>query len=108
VLLRDRILQDLDEISDLRQVRVYRSGSSLPGFFFLVSFGYLMIAVFMGAYAFNRTNAVLMALGAVFVGSVLYLIVAMSRPFDGPMRVKPEPFESLQRQFGGAPVGKEL
>ena len=98
-MLRDRILQDLDEISDFRQERLYKSESSLPGFFFLVSFGYLIVAMFMGAYALNRTNVILMAMGAAFVGSVLYLIVAMSNPFSGPLPLEPKAFLDLGHQF---------
>ena len=114
VLLQGRMLQDLDEISDLRQERLHRSQAALPGFFLLVSIGYVMVAMLMGVQKLERAQCIFFSLGAAFVGAVLFLIVSMSNTCGGPMAVAPKAFvvllERLDSPSGidaGQPSGAE-
>jgi hypothetical protein len=94
-LLQGRILQDLDEISDLRQERLNRSQAALPGFFLLVTLGYILIALLMGVHVLGRAQCFFFAFCAAFVGAVLFMIVSMSTPCAGVMRVDPRAFIKL-------------
>ena len=93
--LRAHIIADLDDISDYRLIRLNRSLSKPPVYVVVIIFGFL---VSMACFGANRPQIPLLALVSlysVFVGMVLYLIVAMSDPFHGGTYVDPSPFEYL-------------
>lgn len=99
-LLKSRLLQDIDEISDLRQSRVYAAGSGLDWYIFLVV---LAFAVLMGTFRFyapTRWTRYYFVSYATLIAIVLYSTVALNYPFQSG-RVSPQPFESLSETING-------
>jgi hypothetical protein len=93
--LWSQILADVDAISDHRLVRLENSLAEPPVYIYVIIFGLLVTMACFGAYQPQGPLIVLVSLYTVFVGLVLYLILALSDPFQGGIGVGPETFELL-------------
>ena len=89
------ILADIDTLSDYRVVRLGSALAKPPVFVYVIIFGFLVTMACFGAYRPQAPLVVLAFLYTVFVGLVLYLVLAMSDPFQGNFGVTPAPFEHL-------------
>ena len=89
------ILADIDALSDYRVVRLDSALAKPPVFVYVIIFGFLVTMACFGAYRPQAPLVVLAFLYTVFVGLVLYLVLAMSDPFQGNFGVTPAPFEHL-------------
>jgi hypothetical protein len=89
------ILADIDALSDYRVVRLGSALAKPPVFVYVIIFGFLVTMACFGAYRPHAPLVVLTFLYTVFVGLVLYLVLAMSDPFQGNFGVAPAPFEHL-------------
>ena len=92
--LKSRLLQDIDEISDLRQARDYSAGSGLDWYIFLVILAFGLVMATFRFYPATRWTRFYFVSYAVLIGIVLYSTVALNYPFQSG-RVLPQPFESL-------------
>jgi ABC-type multidrug transport system fused ATPase/permease subunit len=89
------IQADIDALSDYRVVRLDSALATPPVFVYVIIFGFLVTMACFGAYGPQAPLVVLAFLYTVFVGLVLYLVLAMSDPFQGNFGVAPAPFEYL-------------
>ena len=89
------IMADIDALSDYRVVRLDSALAKPPVFIYVIVFGFLVTMACFGAYRPQAPLVVLAFLYTVFVGLVLYLVLAMSDPFQGNFGVTPAPFEYL-------------
>jgi hypothetical protein len=92
--LKSRLLEDIDEISDLRQARVYSAGEGLDWYILLVILAFGLLMATFRFYPATRWTRFYFISYAVLIGIVLYSTVALNYPFQGG-RVSPRPFESL-------------
>jgi hypothetical protein len=93
--LWSRILADLDAASDYRMVRLANALAKPPVYLYVVILGFLITMAFFGAYRPQPPLVVLASLYTLFIGLVLYLILALSDPFQGGTAVEPTAFEHL-------------
>jgi hypothetical protein len=89
------ILADIDAISDYRLIRLDKALAKPPVYVNVVFFGFLVTMACFGAYRPQAPLIVLVSLYAVFVGLVLYLILALSDPFQGAFSADSTTFEHL-------------
>jgi hypothetical protein len=89
------ILADVDSVSDNRLIRLDGALSKPPVYINVVFFGFLITMVFFGAYRPELVLVALSSLYTVFVGLVLYLIIALSDPFHGGMAIEPTTFHLM-------------
>jgi len=89
------ILADIDALSDYRVVRLDSALAKPPVYVYVIIFGFLVTMACFGVYRPQAPLVVLVLLYTVFVGLVLYLVLAMSDPFQGSFGVAPAPFEYL-------------
>lgn len=89
----NRISNDLDSISDYRLERLHHALAPPPFFLLVVIFGMVVVMVCLGLYPPSRTLFVLVSFYLAFVGLVLYLILALSNPFEGIPGVDTAPLE---------------
>lgn len=89
------IMADIDAIPDYRVVRLDSALAKPPIFVNVIIFGFLVTMACFGAYRPQAPLVVLVFLHTVFVGLVLYLILALSDPFQGDIGVAPTSFEYL-------------
>ena len=89
------ILNDLDTASDFRLIRLDNALAKPPVYLYVVFFGFLVTMACFGVYRPHVPLVVLASLYTVFVGQVLYLILALSDPFQGGFGIEPSTFEYL-------------
>ena len=94
-----RLIDDVDRISDFRLARLQHALPRPPFFLTAVIFGFLITMVCFGVYAPNRVLLVLVSLYTVFVGLVIYFILAYSDPFEGVPGVDTAPIESVLQKM---------
>jgi ABC-type tungstate transport system substrate-binding protein len=92
-MLRSRMISDMDKISDYRTSRLQQSRKQPSVVLIVVFAGFLVTMVYFGVYQPRRVLVGLMSFYTAFVGVVLYLILAMSEPFQGATAVDSAPFE---------------
>ena len=93
--LWSQVLSDIDAISDHRLVRLENALAEPPLYLYVIVFGLLVTMACFGAYQPQGPLVVLVSLYTVFVGLVLYLVLALSDPFQGGIGVDPATFELL-------------
>ena len=93
--LLSHIMADIDALSDYRVVRLGSALVKPPVFVYVIIFGFLVTMACFGDYQPQPPLVVLAFLYTIFVGLVLYLVLAMSDPFQGNFGVGPVPFEHL-------------
>ena len=98
--IKSRLLQDIDEISDLRQARVYSAGSGLDWYVFLVILAFALLMATFRFYEATRWTRFYFVTYAALIAIVLYSTVALNYPFRSG-RVSPQPFESLSKTISG-------
>lgn len=102
--LRSRIIAEVDLISDYRLSRLQQSREKPSLVLIVVIFGYLVTMVYFGVYRPRLAIVALIAFYPLFVGVVIYLILAMSDPFNGATAVDSAPLEyalETMRDVGG-------
>ena len=90
-----RLLTDLDAISDHRLVRLDNALAEPPVFVYVVIFGFVITMACFGAYRPQPPLVALVALYTLFIGFVLYLVIALSDPYRGGFGVTPTVFETM-------------
>lgn len=93
--IRSHILADIDTMSDYRLIRLNHSMAKPPVYVLVIIFGFLVSMACFGAYQPHFPLIALVSLCTLFIGMVLYLILAMSDPFQGATIIDPTPFEYL-------------
>jgi ABC-type multidrug transport system fused ATPase/permease subunit len=93
--LWSRILSDLDSASDYRLIRLDNALAKPPIYLYVVFVGFLITMACFGAYRPQAPLVVLVTMYTLFIGLVLYLILALSDPFQGGIGVDPGTFERL-------------
>lgn len=93
--IRSHILADIDTMSDYRLIRLNHSMAKPPVYILVIIFGFLVSMACFGAYQPQFPLIALVSLCTLFIGMVLYLILAMSDPFQGATIIDPTPFEYL-------------
>ena len=90
-----RIVADIDAISDYRLIRLDNALAEPPVYIYVVFFGFLLTMACFGSYRPQGPLVALVALYTIFIGIVLYIIMALSDPFQGGFGIDPITFEQL-------------
>jgi len=93
--LRSQIIADVDTMSDYRLIRLNHSMAKPSVYFLVMIFGFLVCMACFGAYQPNFSLIALVSLCTLYIGMVLYLILALSDPFEGANIIDPTPFAYL-------------
>jgi hypothetical protein len=84
------------------RLRVDASRTALPGVLWVVIVAGAMISL-SSSFFFKvgdvRLHGILVTLLAVFMGLVIFMILAFDRPFRGELGLGPEPFQLIQNQL---------
>jgi len=101
----DDSLDRLQELGDARRVRLIESREGIPGIMWL---GLIAGAVLTLAFAYGfgvergQSHAIMLATLAASVAVLLFMISSLNYAFRGSVRVEPEPFQLVLRQFSVA------
>lgn len=91
---------DIDAISDYRWIRLDNTLEEQPVYLYAIVFGFLVTMACFGAYPPQVPPVALASLYTMFIGLVLYLVLAVSDPFRGGLSVDPNSFEHLIELLG--------
>jgi hypothetical protein len=98
-ILRASLVEDVDEVSDFRQVRHFNATAPPLYFLYIALFGFVMTVVFMAVYPPDKVTLILIGSYCAFIGVVFYFLLALNDPFTGPIRVTPEAFEIISQDM---------
>jgi hypothetical protein len=93
--IRSGIIADIDRLSDHRLIRLNHSMAKPPVYVLVIIFGFLVSMACFGAYQPHFPLIALVSLCTLFIGMVLYLILAMSDPFQGRIIIDPTSIANL-------------
>ena len=94
-MMLSHILTDLDALSDHRVIRLDAALAEPPVYVYIIIFGFLVTMACFGVYRPQAPLIVLVTMYTIFIGLVLYLVLALSDPFQGSFGVASTPFEYL-------------
>ena len=89
------LIADIDALSDHRVIRFDAALAKPPVYVYVIIFGFLVTMACFGVYRPQAALIVLVTFYTIFVGLVLYLILALSDPFSSGFGVASTPFEYL-------------
>ncbi len=95
-MLKSRLLDNLDSIIQLMQVRVYSKTVLIPNLIYILCLGLLFMWVFYTVYPVDLISMSFISLYNIFIGTLIYFVLALSNPLAGPMKIKAHSFEVIQ------------
>ena len=98
-LIKERMIKDIDELSDHRHTTMYSGNVSLNWFLFVVLVIFLSSSFFLSVYSVRRSTLIFFATYSGVIGVVLYSIVALNRPYQGLTYVSVEPLKIVSNQL---------
>jgi hypothetical protein len=98
-LLQNRMLTDIDEISDHREARIYAGNLVMPWFIVVVIVMFVITMLFLSVYPRRTARVIFVALYSFTIGLVLYSIISMSMPYQGFTQISDQPFRDLHQDF---------
>jgi len=87
---------------DARRIRVDSVGRRLPGVMWLVivlGAFISLVSTFYFPVLDARIHRTQVGLLATFIGLVIFIILALDRPYDGDLGLSPEPYEVVDEQL---------
>ena len=93
--LKERLLKDIDEISDHRSTRIFSGNVSLNWFIIVVLIGFLMSCFLLCVNPVRLSTMIFISCYSAFIGIVLYSIVALNQPYHGLTQVSVKPFRMI-------------
>lgn len=102
--LKERLINNLDQVVQLMQVRVYSSSAILPNLIYILFLGLFLMWTFFTVYKLDTISLSFITLYNLFIGVLIYFILALSNPLTGPLKIDANAFEVvdekiIQRQF---------
>ena len=101
-ILHAESLRAMNEMFLARRLRVDAVRTHLPGLLWAIIFAGAIISI-TSAFFFKiddvRLQAILVCLLAVFIGLVIFMILALDCPFRGDLGVGPEPYELIYQHL---------
>lgn len=101
--LKDRLMKDIDEISDNRSARIYAGNVSLSWFIVVVMIGFLITSFLLCVNPVRPSTLILISCYSTFIGIVLYSIVALNQPYHGFTHVSVKPFQTVHNTLSSQP-----
>jgi Protein of unknown function (DUF4239) len=97
-LLHGETLRAYNNMIQARRLRLDAVGTGLPGVMWIVILAGALISL-SASFFFKvedvRLHAILVTLLAMFIGLVIFMTLALDRPFRGDLGVRPEPYQLI-------------
>ena len=94
--LKNKLLNNLDQIIQLMQVRIYSKTVLIPNLIYILGLGLLFMWVFYTVYPVDLISMGLITLYNIFIGTLIYFVLALSNPLAGPLKIDAHSFEVIQ------------
>jgi hypothetical protein len=93
--IRSNIIADVDTMSDYRLIRLNHSMAKPHVYVLVIIFGFIVSMACFGAHQPHLPLIALVSLCTLFIGMVIYVILAIGDPLQGAISIDPAPFEYL-------------
>ncbi|MGN6550383.1 MAG: hypothetical protein ACTHJ3_10885 [Pararhizobium sp.] len=98
--LRDHMLAQIHQISEMRVRREEHAVSSVSGMFWFAAIsGVILIALAYYSFPAELHNFMLLGMFGAFTGIILFFIYSFSNPYRPPGTLQPEPYIKLQAEI---------
>jgi hypothetical protein len=97
--LKNRLIKDIDEVSDHRHTRVFAGNVTMSWFLTVVFIGFLISAFLLCVHPAKALTLLFIASYSAFIGIVIYSIIALNHPFQGLTHVSVKPFQAVSQEF---------
>jgi hypothetical protein len=94
--LKNKLLDNLDRIIQLMQVRIYSQTVLIPNLIYILCIGLLFMWIFYTVYPIDSITLGFISLYNLFIGTLIYFVLALSNPLAGPMKINAHSFEVIQ------------
>jgi hypothetical protein len=94
--LKENMLNDIDEVSDYIQIRLYSSREGSNPLIYTSVFGLAGIMILFSVFPPDRLTIGFLVIYVAFIGIILYFILMMGNPLKGPLQIEPGPFILLK------------
>ena len=94
--LKNKLLSNLDRIIQLMQVRIYSQTVLIPNLIYILCLGLLFMWVFYTVYPVDLISMGFVTLYNLFIGTLIYFVLALSNPLAGPLKINAHSFEVIQ------------
>ena len=94
--LKNSMISDAQQVFDLIQIRLYSTMPESNNLMYTTVFGILVCMVLLGIYRPDRLTLIMAGAYLAFLGVVLYFVLLMTTPLEGPLKLEAKPFELLQ------------
>lgn len=95
-MLKSKLLSNLDRIIQLMQVRIYSQTVLIPNLIYILCLGLLFMWVFYTVYPIDVISLGFVTLYNLFIGTLIYFVLALSNPLAGPLKINAHSFEVIQ------------
>ena len=94
-ILKQRLISDIDQLSDHRSSRIVAGNVAMPWFLVVVLIGFLISTFMFSVQPPKAITLIFVSLYAAFIGLVLYSIIALNQPYKGLTNVSVEPLQII-------------
>lgn len=95
-LAKKIIIQELNEVVNLMQIRFYARYALLPYLVYILSVGILFMWIFFAIYNPDSISLIFLSLYNTFLAVLIYFIIMLSNPMVGGLKIKADAFIVLQ------------
>lgn len=96
MMLKNKLLNNLDRIIQLMQVRIYSQTVLIPNLIYILCMGLLFMWIFYTVYPIDLISMGFITLYNLFIGTLIYFVLALSNPLAGPLKINAHSFEVIQ------------
>lgn len=93
--LKESMVEDVQSLADLIQVQLYSTRPESNNLFYTTILGILICMFLLSIYKPDRLTLAMATGYTAFLGLVLYFILMMTSPLEGPLQIRGEPFNLL-------------
>jgi len=86
---KEMILNDLNELIKLTQIRAYSHHVTTPYLIYILLFGLTFMWIFFAVYEINVISLSFLTLYNILIAVLIFFVFSFGNPFIGPLKIKP-------------------
>lgn len=94
--IKNDIIEDINEITELMQVRIFSQHVLTSSLIYILCIGLVFMWVFFTVYNLDVISLSFLSLYNIFIAILIYLIFMLSNPLIGPLKVDAHSFKILK------------
>lgn len=96
--LKHDMIDDIIQINNLMQVRIYSKRTEISPIIAIILFGLMLVWVFYSVYNLDFVSLLFISLYNIFIAILIYLIFMLSNPLKGPLKIEAPSFSIVKNK----------